>query len=83
LTAEEAFFAIKGLLFELSDKVIYFKKNDLKNYRLEIVFCGEVKIFVVGNQKTKGIVIDGIEYKNCFWVELGVLKKYNNFSLSL
>lgn len=83
LTAEEAFFAIKGLLFELSDKVIYFKKNDLKNYRLEIVFCGKVKSFVVDNEKTKGIVIDGVEYKNCFWVELGVLKKYNNFSLSL
>ena len=82
LKAEEAYLAIKNLLFEMNEKLVYFKKVELENYRLEIMYKGNVKNVEITCNGQRSIVIAGVAYKNCSWINLDTLEKVERFQLS-
>lgn len=81
IAPEEAYFAIKNLLFIQKQNVIFFKKTDLENYNLEITFNGQKKNVFVANDLQKKVVIDGVDYYNCSWITSEVFGKYSLFQI--
>ena len=83
LRPEEAYFSIKDLIFKQSENLLYFAKNDLGDYSISINHSSHKKNFEVVQNGQSKIVIDDVEYKNCCWLALDVLEKYNHFKLWL
>ncbi|MBR4407073.1 MAG: hypothetical protein IKT27_02040 [Clostridia bacterium] len=83
LRPEEAYFSIKDLIFKQSENLLYFAKNDLGDYSISINHSNHKKNFEVVQNGQSKIVIDDVEYKNCCWLALDVLEKYNHFKLWL